>query len=133
MDWSNYEVEGQISIFDLLQTENDEFNPLEALALHGSGFSGGMKRIYVYFMQNHSLKEKAIFLKNEYGIGGFGRAYEKPCHIRTMQTFGSKKYDITFEYYNENVNLIESGCSWEDLAKTITGMIAKGKYKFKED
>lgn len=132
MDWSDYEVEGQISIFDLLQAENEEFNPLEALALHGSGFSGGMKRIYVYFMQNHSLKDKAIFLKNEYGIGGFGSPVKKPCVIHDMSTCSSGK-DIEFSYYDKDMNDIHTSCTWEELAKTITNMIFKGKYKFKED
>ena len=131
MDWSNYEVEGQISIFDVLKTE-DSFNPLEALALHGSGFRGGMKRIYVYFMQNHSLKEKSMFLKNEYGIGGFGSPVKKPCVIHDMSTCMSGK-DIVFSYYDKDMNDIYTSCTWEELAKTITGMIAKGKYEFKED
>ena len=132
MDWSNYEVEGQMSIFDLLQTENDEFNPLEALAMHGSGFHGGMKRIYVYFMENHSMKDKAMFLKKEYGIGGFGSPVKKPCVIHDMCTFCSGK-DITFSYYDEDMNDIHTSCTWEELAKAITSMIVKGKYKFKED
>ena len=29
MDWSDYEVEGQLSIFDLMETENEPFNPLK--------------------------------------------------------------------------------------------------------
>ena len=131
MDWSDYEVEGQISIFDVLKTE-DSFNPLEALALHGSGFCGGMKRIYVYFMEGHSMKDKAMFLKKEYGIGGFGSPVKKPCVIHEMCTYSHGK-DIAFAYYDENLNNIETSCTWEQLAKTITNMISKGKYKFKED
>lgn len=128
MDWKNYEVEGQLSIFDILKTEKESFNPLEALALHGSGFHGGMNRIYVYFMENHSMKEKARFLKNEYGIGGFGCPVKKPCIIHSMCTFGNKK-DIVFEYYDENMKDIKSSCTWEQLAQTITDMIAKGTYR----
>lgn len=132
MDWSDYEVDGQLSIFDLIETENKPFNPLEALALHGTGFVDGMKRVKAYFSENHTISEKAKFLKKEYGIGGFGSPTKKPCYIHSMGTFGNTKKDVVFAYYDENLNDIESGCSWEELAKTITEMIAKGKYNFKE-
>ena len=129
MDWSDYEVDGQLSIFDLIETGNEPFNPLEALALHGTGFVDGMKRVKAYFSENHTISEKAKFLKKEYGIGGFGSPIKKPCYIHSMGTFGNTKKDVVFAYYDENLNDIESGCSWEELAKTITNMIENGRYK----
>ena len=36
----------------------------------GSSFAGGKGRIYAFFMENHTDKEKVRFLKDEYGIGG---------------------------------------------------------------
>ena len=63
MDWSDYEVDGQLSIFDLIETENEPFNPLEALALRGTGFRDGMKRVKAYFNENHTISEKAKFSK----------------------------------------------------------------------
>ena len=129
MDWSDYEVDGQLSIFDLIETENEPFNPLEALALHGTGFVDGMKRVKAYFSENHTISEKAKFLKKEYGLGGFGSPIKKPCYIHSMDTFGNTKKDVVFSYYDENLNNIESGCSWEELAKTITSMVSKGIYK----
>lgn len=131
MDRSNYEAEGQLSIFDLIEPAESKFNPIEALALHGSGFHGGMKRIYVYFMENHSLKDKAMFLKKEYGIGGFGSPVKKSCVIHEMSTISNKK-DIEFAYYDEDMNDIYTSCTWEELAKTITSMISKGTYTYKE-
>ena len=129
MDWSDYEVDGQLSIFDLIETENEPFNPLEALALHGTGFVDGMKRVKAYFSENHTISEKAKFLKKEYGLGGFGSPIKKPCYIHSMDTFGNTKKDVVFSYYDENLNNIESGCSLEELAKTITSMVSKGIYK----
>ena len=129
MDWSDYEVDGQLSIFDLIETENEPFNPLEALALHGTGFVDGMKRVKAYFSENHTISEKVKFLKKEYGLGGFGSPIKKPCYIHSMDTFGNTKKDVVFSYYDENLNNIESGCSWEELAKTITSMVSKGIYK----
>lgn len=129
MDWSDYEVDGQLSIFDLIETENEPFNPLEALALRGTGFVDGMKRVKAYFSENHTISGKAKFLKKECGIGGFGSPTKKPCYIHSMDTFSNTKKDVVFAYYDENLNDIESGCSWEELAKTITSMISKGTYK----
>ena len=36
----------------------------------GSGFANGKERIVAYFQENHTPKERAEFLKKEYGIGG---------------------------------------------------------------
>lgn len=45
---------------------DDEIN---ASLSGGSGISGGKARIYEYWQEGHSAKEKADFLKNEYGTG----------------------------------------------------------------
>lgn len=37
----------------------------------GSSVSGGKYRIYQYFSENHDLKEKEKFLKDEFGTGGY--------------------------------------------------------------
>ena len=129
MDWTNYSVGGQISMFDLMETETSSFNPLEALALHGTGFVDGMKRVTEYFSQNHTMEEKASFLKKEYGLGGFGSPVKKPCYIHSMDTFSNSKKDVVFSYYDEDMKNIDSSCSWMDLAKTITNMTSKGTYK----
>lgn len=122
-------MDGQISIFDLIKPESEEFNPLEELALHGTGFVDGIKRVTEYFSENHTISEKAKFLKKEYGLGGFGSPTKKPCYIHSMDTFGNSKKDVVFSYYDENMNDISSDCSWIELAKTITDMILKGTYK----
>lgn len=49
----------------------DEIN--EAIT-GGSGMEGGKDRIYRYFTETHTSREKADFLKNEYGIGGRSHA-----------------------------------------------------------
>lgn len=129
MNWDKYEYDGQMSIFDLEEPTETKFNPLEALALHGTGFHDGMKRVLQYFTENHSIKEKASFLKKEYGIGGFGSPVKKTCYIHSMDTFGHGSNDLRFSYYDENMVDIEAFCSWEQLAKTITEMIQNGTYE----
>ena len=44
---------------------DDEVN---ADLTRGSGFSGGKARIYNYWQENHSAKEKMDFLKHEYTL-----------------------------------------------------------------
>lgn len=46
----------------------------------GSGVEGGKGRIYEYFTADHTGKEKAAFLKHEYGIGGRSHAVSGASH-----------------------------------------------------
>ncbi|MDO5714215.1 MAG: helicase-related protein [Tissierellia bacterium] len=43
---------------------------IDEIIKEGSNIRGGKNRIYEYFKEKHTLKDKAEFLKNEYGIGG---------------------------------------------------------------
>ncbi len=53
----------------------------------GSSFAGGKGRIYAFFMENHTDKEKVRFLKDEYGIGG--RSHACPAqHTAAKITMG---------------------------------------------
>lgn len=124
----DYDCEGQMSIFDLI--DNKLFNPLEALALRGTGFVDGMSRVHKYFSENHSMQDKAKFLKDEYGCGGFGSPTKKPCYIHSADTIDSSGID--FEYYDEDMNDISANVSWLELAKTITKMVSDGTYIYKK-
>ena len=121
-------MQGQLSLFEFLQAENT-FNPLEALALCGTGFQDGMTRVRNYFSEDHSISDKVSFLKKEYGIGGFSNMTPKPFRICAMDTIGLGKADINFEYCDENMEIIKTCCSWKQLAETITDMVVKGNYK----
>lgn len=48
---------------------------IDAAMTGGSSFVGGKGRIYAFFMENHTDKEKVRFLKDEYGIGGRSHSY----------------------------------------------------------
>ena len=133
MDCNDYSCSGQMDILDLLEDKSkvQEFNPLKALALCGTGISGGMKRIKDYFLENHNLREKVAFLKNEYGTGGFGSFDKKPCYIHGMCTATSQKL-IEYEYYDEDMQDIKKYCSWVDLANVITEMVEHNEYIYRE-
>ena len=57
--------------------------PIELLCqmcIRDSSFAGGKGRIYAFFMENHTDKEKVRFLKDEYGIGGRSHALSGATH-----------------------------------------------------
>ena len=55
---------------------------IDAAMTGGSSFAGGKGRIYAFFMENHTDKEKVRFLKDEYGIGGRSHALSGATHPR---------------------------------------------------
>ena len=67
---------------------DDEVN---ADLTRGSGFSGGKARIYNYWQENHSAKEKMDFLKHEYGTGGHSHACSGATH--SGQDHDAKQYN----------------------------------------
>ncbi|WP_252192657.1 DEAD/DEAH box helicase family protein, partial [Pseudoflavonifractor sp. MCC625] len=73
---------------------------IDAAMTGGSSFAGGKGRIYAFFMENHTDKEKVRFLKDEYGIGGRSHALSGATH---------------------------SG-EWEKVAKRITSLVQKDRY-----
>ena len=93
-----------------------------ALALaSGSGFAHGKERIAAYFEEEHTPKERAEFLKNEYGIGGQTWTFLDGSH-------GFLEYNargIQLRSYPEGQ---EQRFSWSDAAKRIGILIAAGKY-----
>ena len=93
-----------------------------ALALaSGSGFAPGKERIAAFFQENHIPKERAEFLKKEYGIGGQSWTFQDGSH-------GFLDYDsrgIKLRSYPEGQ---EQRFSWSDAAKRIGVLIAAGIY-----
>ena len=93
-----------------------------ALAMaSGSGFTNGKERIVAFFQEDHTPKERAEFLKKEYGIGGRSWTFLDGSH-------GFLDYDsrgIKLRSYPEGK---EQRFSWSDAAKRIGVLIAASKY-----
>ena len=86
----------------------------------GSGMEGGKGRIYEFFTQQHSAKERIDFLKNEYGIGGRSHALSglsKSNESHDGKGIRLKKEDCA------DVNL-----TWSKVAERISGLISKDRY-----
>ena len=86
----------------------------------GSGVEGGRGRIYAYFNENHTLSEKANFLKDEYGIGGGSHALSR--------SDGSSQ-----DHNAKGISFKKTGCteiqmSWNIVAKRIDNLIKSNRY-----
>ncbi|QDW73587.1 hypothetical protein FND36_05760 [Lachnospiraceae bacterium KGMB03038] len=89
----------------------------------GSSFEHGKYRIYAYFLQEHSNKEKAEFLKQEYGMGGSVTDYLGESF---RQDTNAKGYTIQWKNY-------ETTLKWTVVAKRINELIAIGRYMSKRE
>ena len=101
---------------------DDEIN--KALA-GGSGFSRGKQRISEYWEGSHSTKEKADFLKQEYGIGG-------RSHALSFATGSSEEHDAKGIKY-EKRGCDDVGFTWSQVASRIETLIRKDRYLSEED
>lgn len=115
------------------RTEKDfEFSPVmfiseeekDLLILSGSGVQDGKFRIEEYFSQPHTAKEKADFLKNEYGIGGSAREGYDTWHdakgIRLNKSgFGGSKATVMLK--------------WNEVADRIDKLLSQKKYITERD
>lgn len=92
---------------------------VDALLLGGDSVQDGKFRIYSYFLQDHTSKEKADFLKDEYGTGGTGR------------TGFSENHDskgISFSRENNHMPYDKVILPWSKVARRIDELISDGRY-----
>lgn len=86
----------------------------------GSGIDKGKERITKFFKENHTLQEKANFLKDEYGIGGSSHAVS--CAMGSDEWHDAK-----------GLKLQKKDCSdvfltWSSVAKHIDELLSKNLY-----
>ena len=93
---------------------------IDAAMTGGSGFAGGKGRIYAFFMENHTDKEKVRFLKDEYGIGG-------RSHALSGATHSGEDHDGKGLHYKKQ-DCPDVHLNWEKVAKRITSLVQKGRY-----
>ena len=93
---------------------------IDAAMTKGSGVSGGKGRIFAFFQETHTDKQKVDFLRHEYGIGGRSHALSG--------AMGSHE-----DHDGKGLHYKKDGCpdvhfTWEKVAKRIAGLIQKGRY-----
>ena len=111
-------AEGFVPVKGYFVTEDE----IGQMLRRGSGVSEGKLRIYSCFMQGHDAKECAAFLRNEYGVGGWGQTGYDEWHdskgikfTRADDYSGYKGYDTVF-------------FNWNQVQERIRGLIRDGKY-----
>ena len=93
---------------------------IDANLSRGGSFEGGAGRVYSFWQTEHTPKEKADFLKNEYGTGGGNNAISRNFH--SWEDHSSKGITLRKPFADE-VNL-----TWAKVAKRIDAMVAKDRY-----
>ena len=93
---------------------------IDANLSRGGSFEGGTGRIYSFWQQEHTPKEKADFLKHEYGTGGGNGAVSRNFHSWEDH---SAKGILLRKPDAEDVSL-----SWAKVAKRIDALIEKDRY-----
>ena len=92
---------------------------VDQLLVGGSYMENGKLRIYSYFLQNRSAKDKADFLKEEYGTGGSGRIGFSESH---------DPKGIVYSRENNRMPYDKVTLPWPRVAKRIDELIAEGRY-----
>ena len=98
---------------------------IDAYFSSGSDFSGGRGRIFSFWQESHTPKEKANFLKREYGTGGRNNALSGSFHSRE-------------DYGFKGITLQKPGCnvvqfSWAKAVKRIDALMEKDRYLTPEE
>ena len=95
----------------------------------GSGFEHGSFRIYDFYHQEHTLKEAADFLKNEYGTGG-------TSHALAGSDRSFKDYDVKGIKLRKGSIMTPDAevlLSWNIVAKRIEKLMKEDRYLSAED
>jgi hypothetical protein len=92
----------------------------------GSGVQSGKYRIFDYFTQSHSPKEKEDFLKQEYGIGGRSHALSGADNSNQM-------HDAKGILYSRRDNDDKLLLNWSKVAKCIDYLISINRYMTNEE
>ena len=97
--------------------------------MRGSGFEHGSFRIYDFYHQEHTLKEAADFLKNEYGTGGTSHALAGSD--RSFKDYDAK--GIKLRKGSIMTPDAEVLLSWNVVAKRIEKLMKEDRYLSAED
>ena len=95
---------------------------VDRILIRGSGFEDGKFRIYEQFTKQASINQNAIFLKNEYGIGG-----AHPAFGFIDEDYDSKGITLT-KSTMIGANETSYTIKWKNVAKRISQLISLDRY-----
>ena len=119
----------QLSLFDLLDGDKEpsrEEQLIERQLLRGSGIEDGKYRIYDKYFTDPTIKEYAKFLKDEYGIGGYGYGQERQDH-------NGKGIRMEWQDREHPENSIRIDLKWNEVAVRVADLIDEDKYLTAEE
>lgn len=90
----------------------------------GSGIDKGKERITKFFKENHTLQEKANFLKDEYGIGGSSHA--------VSGAMGSDEWHDAKGLKLQKKNCSDVFLTWSSVAKHMDELLSKNLHEEKK-
>ena len=99
---------------------------IDRVLLGGSGFANGKMRIQALYDTQPNAKERADYLKNEYGLGG--RSWTFSDGTRGFVDYSSKGILIRRYGYDQEVRL-----HWNLVEKKIDALIRNGSYLDEEE
>jgi len=99
---------------------------VDTALISGSSFSGGKTRIYAFFTQPHTSKEKADFLQKEYGTGG--RSHALSGASNSWEDHSSKGLEYRRGPEDDLLRL-----RWSAVAKRIDFLIENDRYLTTEE
>ncbi len=97
---------------------------IDKLLRGGSGVERGKQRIYNFYNESHTQKERIEFLKNEYGIGGSGRIGYDESHDGK---------GIAFARSDANGRYDKVMLSWSQVDHQIGTLIRQNRYLSAEE
>lgn len=120
-------IQGQLTFMkDLAEEKTSAFSfsqeIIDYVLSKGNLIQNGKYRIYSYFLQGHTTKEREEFLKNEYGIGGYGPVLSGTEISENHDAKGIKLQ----KGYGENAPSIL--LKWNKVVKRIDELITAGHY-----
>ena len=92
---------------------------IDQMLCRGSGVSQGKQRIYSYFSEDHTQADRIRFLKDEYGIGGFG-------YIGYNENHDGR--GISFERSENGHRYDKVALSWSQVEHQLRTIIRQNRY-----
>ena len=119
-----FPVGEQMSLFAPEQTEQDRANEyaMSKIISHGTAFEDGKFRIAEYFSEQHTKEEKAKFLSDEYGWGGYAGGSE------SMDYRPNKGITMSYTDKDNPENNITVHLTYPQLADMIDFLISNDMY-----
>ncbi len=94
---------------------------VDKVLCRGSGFAGGKIRIYAMYQQQGDAKERADFLKNEYGTGGHSYTFDDGSH-------GFVDYDAKGLFIRSYGHDKEVRLKWSEVDRRLSRIVDHGGY-----